>query len=237
MRRIRSRFAWTGSGWPIHSSAARQRKQSRREAPKKNSLHDADEALQVRVPVKAGLRQVTATIFKAEDAEAGGRGARSHSASGAASPTSLPNPASISSLLVGGPYKGEVPQDSPSRRLIFTCHPANAAEETPCATKILSKLARRAYRRAGDQRRRANAARLLPECPRRTGISTRGFAPRSSGYWSAPIFCSASKPIPPTSQPGEVYRISDVELASRLSFALWSSIPDDRCSTWRSTES
>src|SRR6185295_1231701 len=56
--------------------------------------------------------------------------------------------ASIASLLVGGPYNAQVPQDSPSRRLIFVCTPANSAAEMPCATKILSTLARRAYRRA-----------------------------------------------------------------------------------------
>ena len=126
--------------------AARRGRRSRPDA--KNPLSDADDALQVRVPLKAGLRQVVATIVKSDGVEA--RGARTGLAfrSGAASPTSRASRSSISSLLIGGPYNGRVPQDSPSRRRIFVCQPAEQpSEETACATKILSTLARRAYRR------------------------------------------------------------------------------------------
>ena len=56
-------------------------------------------------------------------------------------------PMIISALYIGGPYGGQVPQDSPSRKRVFVCKPATAVEETPCATKIVSTLARRAYRR------------------------------------------------------------------------------------------
>ena len=59
-----------------------------------------------------------------------------------------------------------MPHDSPSRQLLFVCHPANAADETPCATKILSNLARRAYRRRRYRRRRRDAAQLLQTCAR-----------------------------------------------------------------------
>src|SRR5580704_5449255 len=116
-------------------------------APSKTFLYDGDEALQARVPVKAGLHQVMATMLKTDDAEPEGVG-----------PDRLPlfsrqsdnptSPIAIAALLIGGPYGGQVPADSPSRQLIFVCHPASAADEVPCATKILSRLARRAYRRA-----------------------------------------------------------------------------------------
>ena len=89
----------------------------------------------MRVPVKAGLRQVVATILKAEDAEPEGAG-----------PDRIPIwsrdsdvatvPASISSLLVGGPYNAEVPQDSPSRRLIFVCHPAERRTRRPARPRF-----------------------------------------------------------------------------------------------------
>src|SRR5215467_6857282 len=58
------------------------------------------------------------------------------------------SPIAIAALLIGGPYDGKTPLDAPSRKLLFACHPADSAEELPCATKILSALARRAYRRS-----------------------------------------------------------------------------------------
>src|SRR5688572_538116 len=113
---------------------------------------DADEPLHVRVPLKAGLRQVVATIVRMDGGKPEGLG-----------PDRIPIwnrdgdvpglPLAISSVLIGGPYKGVVPQDSPSRRRIFQCRPEARRDETACATKILSALGRRAYRRpvtAGD---------------------------------------------------------------------------------------
>src|SRR5215831_730263 len=112
----------------------------------KNSLYTADEALQVRVPVKAGLREVVATLVKTDHVRPEGLG-----------PTRIPIwnresdvpsfPLAISSLLIDGPYAGRVAQDSPSRRRIFVCRPAGPANELACATQIVSTLARRAYRR------------------------------------------------------------------------------------------
>src|SRR5215471_11607613 len=109
-------------------------------------ITSGDDALQVRVPMKAGLRTVVATILKSNDVLAEGLG-----------PARIPIwsregdvptvPAFVSSLLIGGPYNAQVPKDSPSRKRIFVCQPSNMTEERPCATRILSTLARRAYRR------------------------------------------------------------------------------------------
>src|SRR5215471_11635607 len=109
-------------------------------------ITSGDEALQVRVPMKAGLRTVVATILKSNDVLAEGLG-----------PARIPIwsregdvptvPAYVSSMLIGGPYNAQVPRDSPSRKRIFVCQPSNMTEERPCATRILSTLARRAYRR------------------------------------------------------------------------------------------
>ena len=108
------------------------------------------------------------------------------------------------------------------------CRPAKPADETPCARRILSTLARRAYPAA--RRPTADVQPLLafyhagPRRRRLRGGHRGGAAPRCS---SAPSSCSASSAIRPTSRRGTTYRISDLELASRLSFFLWSSIPDD----------
>ena len=116
-------------------------------APTKTFQFDGDEPLQVRTPVKAGLHEVMATMLKTDDAEPEGVGPDRLPLFSRASdnPTS---PIAIAALLIGGPYRAQTPADSPSRRLVFTCRPANTTGELPCATKIVSQLARRAYRRA-----------------------------------------------------------------------------------------
>jgi hypothetical protein len=196
------------------------------ENAKKGPVPDADEALQVRVPVKAGLHRVVATILKSDDAEPEGPG-----------PANLPIwsrdsdvptvPAAISSLLVGGPYDARVPQGSPSRRLLFVCQPASTADEMPCATKILSRLARRAYRRPASP---DDVQTLLAfyKTARLTGNFDEGIRAALERVLVSPDFLFRIEADPAKAAPGEVYRISDVELASRLSFFLWSSIPDEQ---------
>src|SRR5262245_60489845 len=110
------------------------------------ALTNSDDALQVRIPLKAGLRTVVATILKSNDVRPEGLG-----------PARIPIwsregdvptvPVYISSMLIGGPYNGQTPKDSPSRNRIFVCRPTGTVDEAACATKILSSLARRAYRR------------------------------------------------------------------------------------------
>jgi mono/diheme cytochrome c family protein len=196
------------------------------ESPKKNLLQDGDEALQVRVAVKAGVRQVIATIVKSDDAEPEGVGPDRIPLWSRESdvPTAA---ASISSLLVGGPYDARVPQDSPSRRLIFVCLPAGSEDETLCATKILSNLARRAYRRAATN---DDVQTLLSFYKRaRAGANfDEGIRAALERVVVSPDFLYRIEADPAKATPGEVYRISNVELASRLSFLLWSSIPDDQ---------
>ena len=191
----------------------------------KNFLYDGDEALQVRVPVKAGLRRVVATMLKSEDAEPEGAGPDriptwSRESDNAAAPTA------ISSLLVGGPYDAKIPQDSPSRHLIFVCQPTSASEEAPCATKILSRLARRAYRRAASDED-VHTLLAFYKQGRAAGSFDDGIRAALERTLVSPDFLFRIEADPAGAAPGQVYRISDVELASRLSFALWSSIPDD----------
>ena len=192
-----------------------------------------DERLQVRVALKAGLRDVLAAIVKTEDIKAEGLG-----------PARVPiwnregdvpsAELSISSLLVGGPYNGRVPADSPSRRRVFVClpraestgQPGSANEETACATKILSTLARRAYRRpvTNDD---VQTLMAFYQQGRRDGSFDTGIRAALERLLVSPDFLFRIEADPDGVAPGSPYRLSDVEIASRLSFFLWSSIPDE----------
>jgi len=199
-------------------------------SPSKTFIFDGDEALQVRVPVKAGLHQVMATMLKTDDAEPEGPGPDRLPLFSRASDNST-SPIAIAALWIGGPYGAQVPADSPSRKLLFVCHPASAADEIPCATKIMSRLARRAYRRSAED---DDVQTLLSFYKRaRTAANfDDGIRAALERVLVSPDFLfriesdhAGAAPVNGTS--GAVHRISDVELASRLSFFLWSSIPDD----------
>jgi cytochrome c5 len=186
---------------------------------------DADEVLQVRAQMTAGLHQVLATIVKREGIKAEGLG-----------PARIPiwnregdvNSAelAVSSLLIGGPYNGRVPTDSPSRKRIFVCHPSSANDETACATKILSSLARTAYRR---QVTNADVQTLMAfyQRARAERDFDNGIRAALERVLTSPDFLFRIEADPGKLPPATAYRLSDVELASRLSFFLWSSIPDD----------
>jgi hypothetical protein len=185
---------------------------------------DADEPLHIRVPLKAGLRQVVATIVRVDGGKAEGLG-----------PDRIPIwnrdgdvpslPLSISSLLIAGPYNGRVPQDSPSRRQIFQCLPETRRDEAVCATKILSTLARRAYRRPVTP---GDTQTLLSffEAARAEGGFEGGIRAALERLLVSPDFLFRIE-AEPRAAAGAPYRLPDVELASRLSFFLWSSVPDD----------
>ena len=129
--------------------------------------------------------------------------------------------------MIAGPYNVTGPGDTPSRAQIFVCQPANAGDEEPCARKILANLGRRAFRRPVTDADLQAAAGVLPERPRAKAISITASRRRCGRCWSPRTFCSASSAIRADAAPGRVYRVSDFELASRLSFFLWSSIPDE----------
>ncbi len=190
------------------------------------ALTSADDALQVRIPLKPGLRTVVGTIIKSNDVQPEGLG-----------PARIPiwsregdvptMPAFISSLLIGGPYNATVPKDSPSRRHIFLCQPKTNAEETACATKILSTFARRAYRRPATDE---DVQVLLGfyKTARARGNFDAGIRAAIERILVSPDFLLRIETEPAGAVPNAVYRISDIELASRLSFFLWSSVPDDQ---------
>ncbi len=137
----------------------------------------------------------------------------------------------VESLSIGGPFDATGAGDTPSRRRIFVCRPQKQADEIPCAKKILAVIVRRAYRRP------LTAADL--EVPLSFFQSGRNAAGSGDAFeagietalrfiLTSPEFLFRVETDPANAAPGSVYRVSDLELASRLSFFLWSSIPDDQ---------
>ena len=172
----------------------------------------ADEGLEVRLSVKAGTRLVGVAFIKYSGVEEdeGRRGGGP----------------SVGSLEILGPYEGSAPESTPSRDRIFTCWPHTAEQELPCAQEILSTLARRAFRRPVTE---ADVAALIGffEAGRLEGAYDRGIQVALERVLVDPEFLFRIERDHDGMSPGSVYQLSDIELASRLSFFLWSSIPDD----------
>ena len=135
-------------------------------------------------------------------------------------------PGGVPTLVVTGPFNATGVGDTASRRAIFSCKPASTAEETACARTILSTLARRAYR-GPVSTAEVNTLLDFYREGRKTGDFDSGIQQALARILVAPRFVYRIEEEPATVASGQVYRISDVELASRLSFFLWSSIPDD----------
>ena len=131
---------------------------------------------------------------------------------------------SLSVVSVKGPYTVAGRGDTPSRRRIFVCRPGDTSEEARCSNTILSTLARRAYRRPVTDE---DLKELRPfyEAGRAEGSFDTGIQWVIERLLMSPSFLFRIERDPPHA--GPIHRISDVELASRLSFFLWSSIPDD----------
>jgi cytochrome c5 len=138
-------------------------------------------------------------------------------------PTGYPH---IDVFSVTGPYNPTGSGDTPSRRRIFMCRPANAAEEDPCARRIVSTLARLAYRgQASDE----DIQRLMSfyAAGRKGGNFERGIQLALQRMLASAKFALRVERDPANAKPGSVYPLNSLDLASRLSFFLWSSIPDD----------
>ena len=132
---------------------------------------------------------------------------------------------------ITGPYHATGSGDTPSRRRIFVCHPATAPDEIPCARKILSNLVRRAFRRAPSDNDIESLLSFYQQERNKTGRFEAGIEIALRRILADPEFVFRFEPAPVNVAAGEPYRISDTELASRLSFFLWSSIPDDELLT------
>ena len=138
------------------------------------------------------------------------------------------NPASVGSVLIGGPYTKAGPaKDTPSRRAIFVCQPRLPAEERACATKILSRVARLAYRRPVTSRDVQTLVEFFDN-GRRDATFDAGIQFALERMLVDPDFLLRIHRESALQASQTAYRLDGIELASRLSFFLWSSIPDDR---------
>ena len=132
----------------------------------------------------------------------------------------------VSSLTISGPINGVRPGDTPSRKKIFACRPSSASDELPCARRILTTLARQAYRRPLTNE---DTDKLIAfyQTGRKNGDFEDGIERGLQFILAHPEFVFRSEDGPARVPPGQPYRINDRELASRLSFFLWSSSPDE----------
>lgn len=181
-----------------------------------------DAAWDVRVPVKAGQRTVQVTFFD-RSAVVDERLRRQferpiHYSDFRTQPF-------VGKVTIVGPYDAKGPGDTPSRRRIFVCHPASPADEPACARSALTALTRRAYRRPVIAQ---DVEPLLSffEAGRRDGGFEAGMQKALELLLVSPEFLYRVERDPVGIAADATYAISPVELASRLSFFLWSSVPD-----------
>ena len=184
-----------------------------------------DQQLSVRLPVKAGMRTITAATLL-----------RSH-----AEPDAVIKPflrttvdglditgdPSVDRVTIEGPFAPADPGNSASRQKILICHPTGPNDELPCARKILSSLARHAYRRPVTDNDMELLLSFYQKRRNNQGNFEAGIESALQLILASPEFLFRFEPDPDNLPPNSVYRVSDMALASRLSFFLWSSIPDD----------
>ena len=144
--------------------------------------------------------------------------------------------ANVGSVQIGGPYEAHAPaKDTPSRRAIFVCHPPasskNVAEDRACAATILSRLARLAYRRPVTKADTDTLLQFFDDGRKDGGSFDTGIQFALERMLVDPDFLLRVIRDPAKPQSSAPYRLTDLELASRLSFFLWSSIPDDHLLT------
>ncbi len=185
----------------------------------------------IRVPLKAGVHEIRATFLMKTDAVSEGFRKpflKPYIGRGPTDARETREGAALRELEIMGPLNPGSATTSPSYQRVFVCHPDKVDQEAACAKTILSTLARRAYRRAVTE----------PDLRVLLNFYNEG---RSAGGFDAGIelalqrilvspsflFRTEFSPVSPAAAKSGAYRINDVELASRLSFFLWSSIPDD----------
>jgi hypothetical protein len=178
---------------------------------------DPDSHLKIRLPVKAGTRTLVATFLKDTVVPEGiieRRRDETNFFEG------------VGSISVAGPYDVQGPGTTSSRDKIFICRPSAPGEEQACAERVLAGLAHRAYRRPVGADDLPPLMALYQRGAQNGGFEA-GVRLALQKILVSPEFIFRMELDPPDAAPGSAHRISDIELASRLSFFLWSSIPDD----------
>lgn len=180
---------------------------------------EAEPPVDVRVPMRAGPREVAVAFLQKTGAQ--------HESLVRASRRGQRREPAIATVSVSGPYGVDGSGDTPSRRRIFTCAPSSGVAAEPCAREIFTTLARRAYRRPVTE---ADLDVLLPfyEQGRAEAGFERGVQRGLERILVSPEFLFRIERDPEDIATDTPYSVGDLELASRLSFFLWSSIPDDK---------
>ncbi len=182
----------------------------------------ADENLMVKVDVKAGMHKVGVAFLKDRVKKPG---ILTPELSLLDLERYKGGDATVYNVVVTGPYKVKLTGETPSRKKIFTCTPDSPADET-CAVSIIERLARLAYRRPVSAEEVEGLMLLY-----RSGFELEGHAGgielALQGILAGPDFLFRIEQNPADADKGKAYRIADLDLASRLSFFLWSSIPDN----------
>ena len=183
-----------------------------------------DVGLQVRVPVKAGVHTVGVTFVAKTAALDPQKLQPLLSPADAVDTHGVPR---IDAVMITGPFGPGSGADTESHKRIFTCEPKSAAEEALCARTILSTLARRAYRRPATPADIDVLVGFYDSARKEGGRFEEGIERALLRVLTSPDFVFRMEFDPATAASGTPYRITDLELASRLSYFLWSSIPDD----------
>ena len=184
----------------------------------------ADKHLRKRVTVAAGPHQLAVTFPKTESSLLETMRQPTQSRFNMhRHPRTAP---AVFQISVTGPYSGSSPADTPSRRRLFTCRPTGPADETDCARQIVSALVRRAYRRPVSEEDLLRPLEFFRK-GRQNGGFDAGVERALTAVLVSPEFLFRTEAVAHGSPGPGAARISPVELASRISFFLWSSIPDD----------
>jgi len=192
--------------------------------PPAEDHHLADKDVNLRLAVKAGPHLLAAAFLKKTSAllETERQPYQAHFNMDR---HPRPQPA-VFSISVNGPYDVKGPGDTPSRRQILLCRPGKAGDEEGCAKRIMTALTRRAYRRPVTERDLEAPMRFYRSAATEGGFEA-GIEMALNAVLVSPEFLFRVEQDPAGLAPQTAYRISDLELASRLSFFLWSSIPDE----------
>ena len=186
---------------------------------------DVDGRFTVRVPLKAGPAKIGVAFLEKTHA-LNTRRLQSYVRSSADTIDFSGNP-HIDEVILTGPFKVTGVGDTPSRRRIFVCQPKAATEEQACAQRILTTLARRAYRGDVAKDDVPTLMEFYQRGRRDGGSFDSGIDLALRRLLASPKFLVRVERDPAAVPAGGAYRLSDLEIASRLSFFLWSSIPDD----------
>jgi len=203
-----------------------------------------DAGLEVRVPVQAGPRTVGVSFVR-EVFEPEGLPQEVQLGRVVSNDQIYMEYASVGSVQIAGPYDPKGAKDTPSRRAIFTCYPTQVSQERDCANTILSRIARLAYRRPATKADLTTLMDFFAQGRKDGGSFDEGIQFAMERMLVDPDFLLRIYKTPVARTPGgpalqvkaaaikapAAYKLSDIDLASRLSFFLWSSIPDDQLLT------